>query len=223
MSECSPCLSHSYSLFRQERGGGIGRANANKVDLNRNFPDQFHDGKDRASILKGRQPETLAAMTWIVSNPFVLSGKQSCILQSTILYSNAHMYVSAVTSPLLPQAIFMGDRLWPVTRSTILLKGPSLGHFTLLVSSDLTSDRAPKDALLLQESVCCQLPLPVPLPIDTAHDYLCLLIAPDDGLFRHLALTYASNHKEMTKGKACDGDFFPKGVTNGAAWSGDSL
>ena len=30
--------------------------------------------KDQASLLRGRQPETLAAMKWIVSNPFVLSG-----------------------------------------------------------------------------------------------------------------------------------------------------
>ena len=29
---------------------------------------------DRESLLRGRQPETLAAMKWIVSNPFVLSG-----------------------------------------------------------------------------------------------------------------------------------------------------
>jgi len=27
-------------------------------------------------MLRGRQPETLAAMTWIVSNPFVLSGEK---------------------------------------------------------------------------------------------------------------------------------------------------
>ena len=25
-------------------------------------------------MLKGREPETLAVMTWVVSNPFVLSG-----------------------------------------------------------------------------------------------------------------------------------------------------
>ena len=58
----------------QVGGGGRGRPNANNVDLNRNFPDQFHDGVDRASLLRGRQPETLALMNWIVTNPFVLSG-----------------------------------------------------------------------------------------------------------------------------------------------------
>jgi carboxypeptidase D len=51
-----------------------GRENAHGQDLNRNFPDQFRDGTSQEELLRGREPETLAAMTWIVSNPFVLSG-----------------------------------------------------------------------------------------------------------------------------------------------------
>lgn len=50
-----------------------GRYNGNGIDLNRDFPDRF----DRQIIQKlydtRRQPETLAVMDWIKSNPFVLS------------------------------------------------------------------------------------------------------------------------------------------------------
>ncbi|KAK4878716.1 hypothetical protein RN001_011222 [Aquatica leii] len=58
----------------ESRDGYIGRINDNRVDLNRDFPDQY-DGSVRAgTILSGRQPETVAMMTWIISRPFVLSG-----------------------------------------------------------------------------------------------------------------------------------------------------
>lgn len=54
-----------------------GRVNANGKDLNRDFPDQFdadvQPGTDSAKLVAGRQPETIALMTWIVSRPFVLS------------------------------------------------------------------------------------------------------------------------------------------------------
>ena len=46
----------------------IGRSNANNVDLNRNFPDQFFK-----SVTGPPQPETIAVMKWIESYPFVLS------------------------------------------------------------------------------------------------------------------------------------------------------
>merc|ERR1719489_754612 len=48
-----------------------GRNNANNIDLNRNFPKQFDEPVSR--LKAGREPETLAAMDWILNNPFVLS------------------------------------------------------------------------------------------------------------------------------------------------------
>ena len=65
--ECDP-------MYRNSANRKTGRENANDKDLNRNFPDQFHDGTDEESLKRNREPETLAAMKWIVNNPFVLSG-----------------------------------------------------------------------------------------------------------------------------------------------------
>ncbi|XP_037777657.1 carboxypeptidase D-like isoform X2 [Penaeus monodon] len=52
---------------------GSGRENANNQDLNRNFPVQWENPSE-VEMEKGREPETLAVMSWIVRNPFVLSG-----------------------------------------------------------------------------------------------------------------------------------------------------
>lgn len=54
----------------------VGRNNANGVDLNRDFPDQFDRKKsnDDEYLFGKRQPETVAMMRWIMGKQFVLSG-----------------------------------------------------------------------------------------------------------------------------------------------------
>uniref|UniRef100_A0AAQ4NXP9 Carboxypeptidase D, a n=1 Tax=Gasterosteus aculeatus aculeatus TaxID=481459 RepID=A0AAQ4NXP9_GASAC len=47
--------------------GYKGRNNSNKLDLNRNFPDQYFTSNET------RQPETIAVMNWVKSIPFTLS------------------------------------------------------------------------------------------------------------------------------------------------------
>lgn len=51
-----------------------GRTNANRTDLNRDFPDIFVENTNTDTYLKSRQQETLAIINWIRKEPFVLSG-----------------------------------------------------------------------------------------------------------------------------------------------------
>lgn len=57
----------SFTFLAGDVSGYKGRNNSNNFDLNRNFPDQF------VNITDPRQPETIAVMNWLKSNPFVLS------------------------------------------------------------------------------------------------------------------------------------------------------
>ncbi len=64
-----------FELSREgDRVSARGRANANGVDLNRNFPDQFSSRSPRGFRSDAdREPETLAVMQWSRQYPFVLS------------------------------------------------------------------------------------------------------------------------------------------------------
>ena len=57
-----------YAISKKgDKDGVVGRKNHHKIDLNRNFPDQFV--KDESKLEK----ETALVMRWIKSFPFVLS------------------------------------------------------------------------------------------------------------------------------------------------------
>lgn len=45
-------------------------------------------------------------------------------------------------------------------------------------------------------------------------------ITPDDDVFKHLALTYSTNHAKMSRGVSCQANSAPfkNGITNGAEW-----
>ncbi|XP_066261451.1 carboxypeptidase D-like isoform X2 [Euwallacea similis] len=44
-------------------------------------------------------------------------------------------------------------------------------------------------------------------------------LTPDDDVFKHLSLTYSTNHAKMSKGVSCQkSQSFPRGITNGAEW-----
>lgn len=59
-----------YEMAKEgDTSGTIGRLNANNVDLNRNFPDQYGTNQFNEKF----EPETEAVMNWTRSIPFVLS------------------------------------------------------------------------------------------------------------------------------------------------------
>ncbi|KAG6443020.1 hypothetical protein O3G_MSEX002659 [Manduca sexta] len=59
-----------YEIAREgDYSSSHGRANAHRVDLNRNFPDQFGTTNEN----RVQEPETAAVMNWSLSIPFVLS------------------------------------------------------------------------------------------------------------------------------------------------------
>lgn len=133
---------NSQEALCESKPGYVGRENANRKDLNRDFPDQFEPHR-AGTIIAGRQPETVAMMTWIISRPFVLSG---------------NLHGGAVVAS------------YPYDDSNTGVQ-------------------------------CCKESK-----------------APDNDIFKSLALTYAKQNPVMNTGKACKNDDFPEGITNGAFW-----
>lgn len=129
-----------FELAREGHCTGLlGRNNYNRVDLNRDFPDQFNNWNNYN--LDSAQPETKAMINWIYKNPFVLSANL---------------------------------------------------HGGALVAS---------------------------YPFDSNKDHQRTgrySASPDDKVFRHLASTYATNHRTMSTSQECNQ--FEGGITNGAFW-----
>lgn len=57
-------------------------------------------------------------------------------------------------------------------------------------------------------------------PNSLFQNYAAPSLTPDDDVFKHLALIYATNHAKMGRGVACKSSTpgFKQGITNGAAW-----
>lgn len=85
-----------------------GRENANGIDLNRDFPDQF-SLNNTTSMTEGRQPETVNLMTWIVSNPFILSANLhgGSLVASYPFDDSKYHKIFGVKSPSPDDKLFM--------------------------------------------------------------------------------------------------------------------
>ena len=82
--------------------GTLGRWNANGVDLNRNFPDQFA----KYDIRKA-QPETVAVMNWIHKNKFVLSANlHGGSVVANYPFDDSKFHVDGVPSLTSDNAVF---------------------------------------------------------------------------------------------------------------------
>ena len=84
-------------------GHAVGRTNAHKVDLNRNFPDQFFPDKTKVF-----EPETKALMAWIKEEPFVLSANfhGGSVVASYPFDDNAVHHIQGVYSGAPDNAMF---------------------------------------------------------------------------------------------------------------------
>jgi len=103
----------------------VGRENENHVDLNRDFPDQF-DPVRTGTMLLGRQPETVAMMSWIISRPFVLSANfhGGAVVASYPYDDTANKNnVCCKYSPTADDAVFKKLALTYASRNSLMSKG----------------------------------------------------------------------------------------------------
>ena len=104
--------------------GVVGRPNANGVDLNRNFPDQFND-MATYNLERDAQPETRAIINWIRNNRFVLSANLhgGSLVASYPFDSNAEHVPQGVSSPTPDDPVFRHLATVYATKHMTMSKG----------------------------------------------------------------------------------------------------
>lgn len=75
-----------------------GRLNSNNYDLDLDFPTIYDSNDKLDNIAARKQPETVALMSWIISHPFVLSGKVFIVCKKLFCYFYYLMRIEMVQS-----------------------------------------------------------------------------------------------------------------------------
>lgn len=88
-----------------------GRENVNNKDLNRNFPsrESFSAGSSREALFEKRESETVAVMSWILDNPFVLSANLhgGSVVASYPFDDSPHHQECCINSPTADNDMFV--------------------------------------------------------------------------------------------------------------------
>ncbi|XP_069356979.1 carboxypeptidase D-like isoform X2 [Maniola hyperantus] len=179
--------------------GYVGRNNANKKDLNRDFPDQFDKNKsnDDEYLFGGRQLETVALIRWVLSKQFTLSGNLhgGAIVASYPYDDNSGKEDCCIESQTPDNALFKHLAEVYASRHEEMHRGD-------VCLPEKFKNGVTNGAFWYSVQGKCQIKSQT----------------PDNALFKHLAEMYASRHEEMHRGDVCLPEKFKNGVTNGAFW-----